>query len=103
MKTNYGCTEKLAIDLLEDLTVYLAGPNVVAQKEYIDGKATDKIIGYQIWCATDEDNPFKIKFATKDKPDISGYKIGEKLIFDGLEAIQVQNKYYFRAKSVNKL
>ncbi|MBS4751156.1 hypothetical protein GMA11_08075 [Granulicatella sp. zg-ZJ] len=99
-KNNY--TKTLANEALNGLSLYLVGPHVVPQKKYVDGKVTDEITGYQVWCATREDNPFKIKFNAEDKPDLRELEIGDEVIFENLEAIQINNKIYFRATGIEK-
>ncbi|MEY8463798.1 hypothetical protein [Streptococcus merionis] len=102
MKRINGYSKELANQLLEDLTLYLVGPNPAPQKKYVDNKPTDEIAGYHVWCATEEDNPFKIKFLPEDEPDLSGFSIGDEVVFENLEAIQIDNRIYFRAQKIKK-
>jgi len=62
-----------------------------------------KIQAYQVYVATDNHNPFKIKFLPADKPDLSKFEIGDIVEFERLEAFE--NKFgqlYFRANGIKK-
>ena len=75
--------------LLGNESTYIVGLQIETQYEYKDDKRTDKVIGYQVWIATDTHNPFKVKFLPDNKPDLSEFNIGEKIAFDKLEAIRL--------------
>ena len=75
--------------------------------EFVNGKEkmkrTDNIQSYQVYVATDNHNPFKVKFLPEDKPVLSKIDIGDVVEFEGLEAFE--NKYgqlFFRASSIKK-
>ena len=66
-------------------------------------KRTDKILGYQVYVATDNHNPFKVKFLPENKPDLSKIDIGDIVEFEDLEAFENQyGQLYFRAKGIRK-
>ena len=111
-KTN-GYSANLAEEALSDEVVKLAGKKLETQYEYektgeiVKGKEkmkrTDKILGYQVYVATDNHNPFKVKFLTDNKPELSKFEIGDIVEFEDLEAFE--NKYgqlYFRATGIQK-
>ena len=111
-KTN-GYSASLAEELLGNEVIKLAGKLVENQHEFIKTdevvngkekmKRTDNIQAHHIYVATDTQNPFKIKFLLENKPDLSGYEIGDTVTFEGLEAFE--NKYgqvYFRATKIKK-
>lgn len=111
-KTN-GYSARLAEQALSDEVVKLAGKQLEIQfefektGEFVNGKEkmkrTDNIQSYQVYVATDNHNPFKVKFLPEDKPDLSKIDIGDVVEFEGLEAFE--NKYgqlFFRASSIKK-
>ena len=111
-KTN-GYSARLAEQALSDEVVKLAGKQLEIQfefektGEFVNGKEkmkrTDNIQSYQVYVATDNHNPFKVKFLPEDKPVLSKIDIGDVVEFEGLEA--VENKYgqlFFRASSIKK-
>lgn len=99
-KSSY--TEKLANEAINEDNVYIVGLEIAVQKEYVNDRPTDNVTGYQVWCATDTNNPFKIKFAVEDKPNLDGFQIGDIVTFEKLEAIDIRGSIYFRAKSIKK-
>ena len=111
-KTN-GYSASLAEQALSDEVVKLAGKQLEIQfefektGEFVNGKEkmkrTDNIQSYQVYVATDNHNPFKVKFLPEDKPILSKIDIGDVVEFEGLEAFE--NKYgqlFFRASSIKK-
>ena len=111
-KTN-GYSARLAEQALSDEVVKLAGKQLEIQfefektGEFVNGKEkmkrTDNIKSYQVYVATDNHNPFKVKFLPEDKPVLSKIDIGDVVEFEGLEAFE--NKYgqlFFRASSIKK-
>ena len=111
-KTN-GYSARLAEQALSDEVVKLAGKQLEIQFEFektgvfVNGKEkmkrTDNIQSYQVYVATDNHNPFKVKFLPEDKPVLSKIDIGDVVEFEGLEAFE--NKYgqlFFRASSIKK-
>ena len=111
-KTN-GYSASLADQALSDEVVKLAGKQLEIQfefektGEFVNGKEkmkrTDNIQSYQVYVATDNHNPFKVKFLPEDKPVLSKIDIGDVVEFEGLEAFE--NKYgqlFFRASSIKK-
>ncbi|MFS9098054.1 hypothetical protein [Streptococcus sp. oral taxon 061] len=111
-KTN-GYSASLAEQALSDEVVKLAGKQLEIQfefektGEFVNGKEkmkrTDNIQSYQVYVATDNHNPFKVKFLPEDKPVLSKIDIGDVVEFEGLEAFE--NKYgqlFFRASSIKK-
>ena len=111
-KTN-GYSARLAEQALSDEVVRLAGKQLEIQfefektGEFVNGKEkmkrTDNIQSYQVYVATDNHNPFKVKFLPEDKPVLSKIDIGDVVEFEGLEAFE--NKYgqlFFRASSIKK-
>lgn len=111
-KTN-GYSASLAEQALSDEVVKLAGKQLEIQfefektGEFVNGKEkmkrTDNIQSYQVYVATDNHNPFKVKFLPEDKPDLSKIDIGDVVEFEGLEAFENQyGQLYFRAKGIRK-
>ncbi|HEL2333605.1 TPA: hypothetical protein TZN93_000515 [Streptococcus suis] len=111
-KTN-GYSASLAEELLGNEVIKLTGKLVENQHEFIKTdevvngkekmKRTDNIQAHHIYVATDSQNPFKIKFLPENKPDLSGFEIGDTVTFEGLEAFE--NNYgqaYFRATGIKK-
>ena len=111
-KTN-GYSARLAEQALSDEVVKLAGKQLEIQfefektGEFVNGKEkmkrTDNIQSYQVYVATDNHNPFKVKFLPEDKPVLSKIDIGDVVEFEGLEAFE--NKYgqlFFRSSSIKK-
>lgn len=111
-KTN-GYSASLAEQALSNEIVKLVGKQLEIQfefekaGEFVSGKEkmkrTDKIQAYQVYVATDNHNPFKVKFLPDNKPELSKFEIGDIVEFEDLEAFE--NKYgqlYFRAKSIKK-
>ena len=111
-KTN-GYSASLAEQALSDEDVKLVGKQLEIQfefektGEFVNGKEkmkrTDNIQSYQVYVATDNHNPFKVKFLPEDKPVLSKIDIGDVVEFEGLEAFE--NKYgqlFFRASSIKK-
>ncbi|WP_307976745.1 hypothetical protein [uncultured Streptococcus sp.] len=101
IKQHGGYSTATATEALGDDNLYLVGKIVETQYEYIDNKPTKNVTGYQVWVATDNQNPFKVKFL-EDKPDLSGLAIGDVVVFDQLEAIQIKSNVYFRATGIQK-
>ena len=102
IRNTTGYSASLAQDALGHEIVYLVGLTLETQYEYADNKRTDNITGYQVWVATDNHNPFKVKFAVEDQPNLSTLKIGDAVNFEGLEAVQIKSNVYFRAKKLMK-
>ena len=108
-----GYSASLAKEALSNELVKLVGKQLELQYEFektgevINGKEkmkrTDNIQSYQVYVATDNHNPFKIKFLPDDKPDLSKLNIGDIVEFDSLEAFENQyGQLYFRAKGIRK-
>lgn len=102
VKSSSYYSSENAEKLLRNESTYIVGLQIETQYEYKDDKRTDKVIGYQIWIATDTHNPFKVKFLPDNKPNLSEFNIGEKISFDKLEAIQIKSNAYFRATGIHK-
>ncbi|MFS9320980.1 hypothetical protein [Streptococcus infantis] len=108
-----GYSSSLAEEALSDEVLKLVGKQLETQYEFektgeiVKGKEkmkrTDKILGYQVYVATDNHNPFKIKFLPNNKPDLSKFEIGDIVEFEDLEAFENQSgQLYFRATSIKK-
>lgn len=108
-----GYSVSLANEALSNELVKLVGKQLEIQYEFektgevTNGKEkmkrTDNIQAYQVYVATDNHNPFKIKFLPDDKPDLSKLNIGDIVEFDSLEAFENQyGQLYFRAKGIRK-
>lgn len=108
-----GYSASLAEEALSDEVLKLAGKQLETQFEFektgeiVKGKEkmkrTDKILGYQVYVATDNHNPFKVKFLPDNKPDLSKLNIGDTVEFEDLEAFENQyGQLYFRAKGIRK-
>ena len=108
-----GYSASLAEQALSNEVVKLVGKQLEIQYEFeetgevINGKEkmkrTDKIQAYQVYVATDNHNPFKVKFLPEDKPDLSKIDIGDIVEFEGLEAFENQyGQLFFRASSIKK-
>mgnify|MGYP000365807086 FL=1 len=108
-----GYSVSLAKEALSNELVKLVGKQLEIQYEFektgevTNGKEkmkrTDKILGYQVYVATDNHNPFKIKFLPNDKPELSKFEIGDIVEFEDLEAFENQyGQLYFRAKGIKK-
>ena len=108
-----GYSVSLAEEALSNELIKLVGKQLEIQYEFektgevVNGKEkmkrTDNIQGYQVYVATNNHNPFKIKFLPNDKPELSKFEIGDIVEFEDLEAFE--NKYgqlYFRAKGIKK-
>ena len=108
-----GYSDSLAEELLGKQVVKLAGKVVENQHEFVKTgevvngkdkmKRTDKVLAHHVYVATDTQNPFKVKFALENKPDLSSIEIGDVVEFEGLEAFE--NNYgqvYFRATAIKK-
>ena len=111
-KTN-GYSASLAEQALSNEVVKLVGKQLEIQfefektGEFVNGKEkmkrTDNIQSYQVYVATDNHNPFKVKFLPEDKPDLSKIDIGDVVEFEGLEAFEHQyGQLFFRASSIKK-
>ena len=111
-KTN-GYSASLAEQALSNEVVKLVGKQLEIQfefektGEFVNGKEkmkrTDNIQSYQLYVATDNHNPFKVKFLPEDKPDLSKIDIGDVVEFEGLEAFENQyGQLFFRASSIKK-
>ncbi|MBS5553994.1 MAG: hypothetical protein KHX15_05100 [Streptococcus mitis] len=112
-KRTNGYSVSLAEEALSNELVKLVGKQLEIQYEFektgevVNGKEkmkrTDNIQAYQVYVATDNHNPFKIKFLPDDKPDLSKLNIGDIVEFDSLEAFENQyGQLYFRAKGIRK-
>ena len=102
IKTQNGYNTSLPQEALGNETIHIVGLELETQYEYEDGKRTDTITGYQVWVATASHNPFRIKFLPEDKPNLTYFELGDEVVFDNLEAIQIKNNVYFRAKGIKK-
>ena len=84
-KRTNGYSVSLAEEALSNELVKLVGKQLEIQYEFektgevVNGKEkmkrTDNIQAYQVYVATDNHNPFKIKFLPDDKPDLSKHLI----------------------------
>lgn len=95
-------TESLATEAINGQNIYIVGRELTPQRKYEDGHPTDTITGYQVWCSTDTNNPFKVKFSSEDKPSLEEFSIGDIVTFEKLEAIDVKGSIYFRAQKIKK-
>lgn len=112
-KRTNGYSVSLAEEALSNELVKLVGKQLEIQYEFektgevVNGKEkmkrTGNIQAYQVYVATENHNPFKIKFLPDDKPDLSKLNIGDIVEFDSLEAFENQyGQLYFRAKGIRK-
>ena len=112
-KRTNGYSVSLAEEALSNELVKLVGKQLEIQYEFektgevVNGKEkmkrTDNIQGYQVYVATNNHNPFKIKFLPNDKPELSKFEIGDIVEFEDLEAFENQyGQLYFRAKGIKK-
>lgn len=112
-KKSNGYSSSLAQQLLDDEVIKLAGKQLEDQFEFVQTgeivngkekmKRTNNVQAHYIYVATDTQNPFKVKFALENKPDLNGFEIGDTVTFEGLEAYE--NNYgqvYFRATGIKK-
>ena len=108
-----GYSVSLANEALSNELIKLVGKQLEIQYEFektgevVNGKEkmkrTDNIQGYQVYVATNNHNPFKIKFLPNDKPELSKFEIGDIVEFEDLEAYENQyGQLYFRAKGIKK-
>ena len=108
-----GYSVSLAEEALSNELIKLVGKQLEIQYEFektgevVNGKEkmkrTDNIQGYQVYVATNNHNPFKIKFLPNDKPELSKFEIGDIVEFEDLEAFENQyGQLYFRAKGIRK-
>ncbi|MFS9167087.1 hypothetical protein [Streptococcus mitis] len=108
-----GYSVSLAEEALSNELIKLVGKQLEIQYEFektgevVNGKEkmkrTDNIQGYQVYVATNNHNPFKIKFLPNDKPELSKFEIGDIVEFEDLEAFENQyGQLYFRAKGIKK-
>ena len=108
-----GYSVSLAAEALSNELIKLVGKQLEIQYEFektgevVNGKEkmkrTDNIQGYQVYVATNNHNPFKIKFLPNDKPELSKFEIGDIVEFEDLEAFENQyGQLYFRAKGIKK-
>ena len=108
-----GYSAGLAEQALSDEVVKLVGKQLEIQYEFeksgeiVNGKEkmkrTDNIQGYQVYVATDNHNPFRVKFLPENKPNLSKFEIGDIVEFEDLEAFENQyGQLYFRAKDIKK-
>ena len=112
-KRTNGYSASLAEQALSDEVVKLVGKQLEIQYEFeksgeiVNGKEkmkrTDNIQGYQVYVASDNHNPFKVKFLSENKPNLSKFEIGDIVEFEDLEAFENQyGQLYFRAKDIKK-
>ena len=112
-KRTNGYSVSLAEQALSGEVVKLAGKRLEIQYEFektgevVNGKEkmkrTDNIQAYQVYVATDNHNPFKVKFLPENKPDLSKIDIGDIVEFETLEAFENQyGQLYFRATGIQK-
>ena len=112
-KRTNGYSASLAEQALSDEVVKLVGKQLEIQYEFeksgeiVNGKEkmkrTDNIQGYQVYVASDNHNPFKVKFLPENKPNLSKFEIGDIVEFEDLEAFENQyGQLYFRANGIKK-
>ena len=112
-KRTNGYSASLAEQALSDEVVKLVGKQLEIQYEFeksgeiVNGKEkmkrTDNIQGYQVYVASDNHNPFKVKFLPENKANLSKFEIGDIVEFEDLEAFENQyGQLYFRAKDIKK-
>ena len=112
-KRTNGYSASLAEQALSDEVVKLVGKQLEIQYEFeksgeiVNGKEkmkrTDNIQGYQVYVASDNHNPFKVKFLPENKPNLSKFEIGDIVEFEDLESFENQyGQLYFRAKDIKK-
>ena len=112
-KRTNGYSASLAEQALSDEVVKLVGKQLEIQYEFeksgeiVNGKEkmkrTDNIQGYQVYVASDNHNPFKVKFLPENKPNLSKFEIGDIVEFEDLEAFENQyGQLYFRATGIQK-
>ena len=108
-----GYSASLANEALSNELVKLAGKQLETQYEFektgevINGKEkmkrTDNVQSYQVYVATDNHNPFRVKFLPENKPNLSKFEIGDIVEFEDLEAFENQyGQLYFRATGIQK-
>ena len=113
-KRTNGYSVSLAEEALSNELVKLVGKQLEIQYEFektgevVNGKEkmkrTDNIQAYQVYVATDNHNPFKVKFLPENKPDLSKIDIGDIVEFETLEAFENQyGQLYFRYSKERKI
>lgn len=97
VKHNSGYSEstaKLYIDSHQ--SIYSLSNELIIKVKWVDHKPTDEITDYQAWFIGEETEPFKVKFTDR----ISLPSQFTKIKFQALEACEVGNNVYFRAKGI---
>lgn len=99
VKSNTGYSANTAKNyILPETEVILLSTELKEQYKWKDGKPTDEVVGYKILCGIANDC-FNVKLPHKIKLPAFGSKIE----FKGLEACEVNNNVYFRAKEIKEV
>jgi hypothetical protein len=82
-----------------DEPIYCVSSQLSEQVKWQDGKPTGEIAGYQAWFVAQDTEPFKIKFSKQVKLPAMFTQVK----LDDLEACEVGNQVYFRAKDIEAM
>ncbi|MCX8720380.1 MULTISPECIES: hypothetical protein [unclassified Lactobacillus] len=78
--------------------IYCLSMDLAPQYEWKDSRPTDNVVAYRGWFTQEGADAFSVKFTSEIKLP----KYLAKVEFDGLEACEVRNNVYFRAKSIKE-
>lgn len=69
------------------------------QVKFVDGKPTDEIVAYKAWFTQEGVEPFQVKFENRiELPEYLSL-----IEFDGLKAIEINYKVYFKADDIHEV
>lgn len=91
-----GYSASNASKVLNGNPIQYVGPEMEIKYIWKNNRPTSQIDGYSTWFIQEGLPPFSVKFPEKVKlPDYL-----QKVEFEGLEACEVRNNVYFRAKGL---
>lgn len=92
-----GYSHELATSYIsEKKPIISLSTDTETQYVWSNGHRSNEISGYQAWFAQEEVGVFKVKF--ENKPELPQFL--SSVHFKNLEACQVRNNIYFRAKEI---
>lgn len=94
-----GYSSSTAKQVLSDKPIQFVGPTLEAKYVWKDGQPTNQIQGYATWFVQEGLPPFTVKFT--DEVKLPNFL--QEVEFTDLEACEVRNNVYFRAKGLKEL
>ena len=98
-KRNNGYSTQIAnMYITDDTPIILLSEAAEPSYKWLDGRPTKEVVAKHVICGVPNDT-MEVRFEKEPKLP----QFGSRVNFEGLEACEVNNRVYFRAKSIRKV